>query len=140
MKSLFKFTCVAATALLLFSACSEKESNHIFTTKYEGLMDTSDEEEAKARYDMICKYITSVDPDYFGKNHSYFGLSYDADTTAWTDFVLSCNKIDTVVAKSFLIAGEQFRVNLVETADDSYRIVGAYLIYKEEDPEAEKKE
>lgn len=136
MKKIFKFSFVTFVALSLLFSCSEKESNHIFTTRFEGLMENTDE--GKARYEMVCDYITSVDPSYFGQNHSYFGLSYSADTAAWMDFVASCNKIDTVMAKSFLAGGEQIRVDLVETADDAYRIVGAYLIYKEE--EAEKKE
>ncbi len=138
MKKNIKLFFVTFVALALLSSCVEKEANHIFTTRYEGLMENTDE--GKARYEMVCSYITSIDPSYFGQNHSYFGLSFDADTAAWMDFTVACDKIDTVMAKSFLSGGEQIRVDLVETADNAYRIVGAYLIYKEAEAEAEKKE
>lgn len=138
MKKIIKLSFVAFVTLALLSSCAEKEGNHIFTTRFDGLMENSDE--GKARYEAVCSYITSVDPSYFGQTHSYFGLSFDADTTAWGDFVIACEKIDTVMVKSILGAGEQIRVNLVENLDNAYRTVGVYMIYREAEAEKEEEE
>ena len=138
MKKVFKLSCVAFIALAVLASCSAQESDHVYTTKYEGLMENSNE--GKARYEMVCGYINSVDPNYFGKNRSFFGLSSETDMLAWNEFVAACDKIDTTLVKSILAGGEQFRVDLIETQSDSYRTIGAYLINKAAEPEAEKKE
>lgn len=118
MKTLLKFTCAAATALLLFSACSEKEANHVYQTGYKAQIENTDD--GKLRYDMITSYIESVDADYFTKKHTYFGLEADTDLAAWTDFYNSSQKIDTSAVSKLLVGGEQFHIVL-------YEIKGEYV-------------
>lgn len=121
MKTLLKFTCAAATALLLFSACSEKEANHVYQTGYKAQIENTDD--GKLRYDMITSYIESVDADYFTNKHTYFGLEADTDRAAWTDFYNSSQKIDTSEVGKLLVGGEQFHLVL-------YEIKGEYVSEK----------
>ena len=123
MKSLLKFTCVAAVALLFFSACSEKESNHIYQTGYQPGMNNTDD--GKTRYEMITSYIESVDPDYFTKQHTYFGYEADTDVAAWKDFYNTCQKIDTAVVANMLVNGEQFHLMLYEVKGEYFNQKGA---------------
>lgn len=123
MKSLLKFTCVAAVAMLLFSSCSEKESNHIYQTGYQASMENNDD--GKARYGMITSYIESIDADYFKKQHTYFGYEADTDVAAWKDFYNTCQKIDTAVVANMLVNGEQFHLMLYEVKGEYFNQKGA---------------